>query len=162
MKRPAGFGRLAFVLLFTGCGPSDLHRPPALRLGQEACAHCRMIISDDRFASALETAEGETQKFDDLGCMILHESVGVRHETRYWVRDYGSDAWLDARDAVFIHSPRIASPMGYGFAAAPTIEHAAVPANDPASRTLRFDELWGFLTAAHTERPAATSIPRDP
>jgi copper chaperone NosL len=120
-----------------------------------------MIISDDRFATALESAEGETQKFDDLGCMILHESGGVRPTTRYWVRDYGSDAWLDARRAVFVHSGKIASPMGYGFAAAATVQDAAVPANDPANRTLRFDELSGFLTASHAKRPATASISRD-
>jgi len=118
-----------------------------------------MIISDERYASALVTEEGDTLKFDDLGCLIQHESAGVRPTTAYWVRDFRGDAWLNARDAIFVHSKSIVSPMGFGLASAPTTEAAAELAKEPDSRTLRFDELKGFLSASSSERPAPAPTP---
>lgn len=159
MRRAAG--RVWFVpwLLLAGCGPVDPNRPPNLRLGQEACANCRMIISDARFAAALITGDGETLKFDDLGCLIQHESAGFRPTVVYWVRDFKNDAWLNARDAVFVHSGSIVSPMGFGLAACPTSEAATEAAKEAGGKMLRFDELAGILAVSGSEQPASTQSP---
>ena len=74
--------------LLAGCRPVDLSRPPAVRFGEEACASCRMIISDERFAAALVTATGEILKFDDIGCLIRQEADQARPEVVYWVRNF--------------------------------------------------------------------------
>jgi copper chaperone NosL len=159
MKRLAAIAGLICALPLVGCGPVDLSRPPAIRLGEEACARCRMIISDERFAAALITPEGETLKFDDMGCMIQHESSGVGPATAYWIRDFGGNGWLNARDAVFLHSKTISSPMGFGLAAGPTAEAMGERASDTGSRMLRFNELWGSPAASRSERPATTRGP---
>ena len=91
--------------LLAGCQPVDASRPPTIRFGEEACASCRMIISDERFAAALVTAAGDALKFDDIGCLIEHEADPVRPDVACWVRDFRSREWLDARQATFVHSP---------------------------------------------------------
>ena len=130
-----------FASLFTGCRPVDTGRPPTVRFGEEACASCRMIIGDEHFAAALVTPAGDALKFDDIGCLIEHEPDEIRHGVAYWVRDAEGREWLDARQATFVHSPRVASPMGFGLAASP----AGQAAGESPGRTLRFHELPGFL-----------------
>ena len=164
MKRILGITCLVPVMLLAGCGSADPSRPPVVRLGQEACENCRMIISDERFAAALVNADGETLKFDDLGCLIQHETDGGRPTTVYWVRDFKGNGWLNARDAVFVHARSLVSPMGFGLAACTTAQAAADAAKKAGSRMLRFDELSGFLAAGSHERQASTQSPefRDP
>lgn len=123
-----------------GCQPA-VSGPPTVRFGQEACARCRMIISDDRFAAALTTEEGESAKFDDVGCMVEHEAGGFRPASAYWVRAYRTDAWLDARTAVFVQSKSITSPMGFGVAALSEPPAAGEFADGPDPRVTRFEGL---------------------
>jgi hypothetical protein len=100
-----------------------------------------MIIGDERFAAALVAPTGDALKFDDIGCLVEHEAGGLRPDVAYWVRDAVSREWLDARAARFVHSPSVASPMGFGLAA-----HRAGPsAGKPAGPTFRFPELPAFL-----------------
>jgi copper chaperone NosL len=136
---------LAASSLLGGCGKADLSRPPSLRFGEEACAFCRMIISDERFAAALTTASGDVLKFDDVGCLIKHEEKRLRPDTFYWVCNFQGKGWLNAQAAIFVHSPSIVSPMNHGLAALPDIPSAAEFTKDPASRKLRFSELPGFV-----------------
>ena len=141
--------------LIAGCRPVDVGRPPTVRFGEEACASCRMIIGDEHFAAALVTPAGEALKFDDVGCLIEHEAGRLRPDVAYWVRDAASREWLDAREARFVHSPSVASPMGFGLAAHP----ADRAAGEPNARMLRFHELPGFLAdrlrEAESDRPKA-------
>jgi copper chaperone NosL len=100
-----------------------------------------MIISDERFAAALVTSTGDALKFDDIGCLVEHEAGQLRPDVAYWVRDSQSGAWLNAREAIFVHSPSVVSPMGYGLAARPADQAADEPAAGPDRRILRFHEL---------------------
>jgi copper chaperone NosL len=143
-----------------GCQPVDTSRPPTVRFGEEACASCRMIISDERFAAALVTATGEALKFDDIGCLFHHEAGQARPEVAYWVRNVKGQGWLKARDATFLHSTGIVSPMGFGLAAVPAGEAADELAADPISRSLRFSELPGFLADPPRETPSDLSRSR--
>lgn len=55
-------------VLGAGCARGEV-RPEVLAVGQEACAFCRMTVSQPEFASQL-LVEGELPKFfDDLGCL---------------------------------------------------------------------------------------------
>ena len=145
--------------VLAGCQPTGANRPPTVRFGEEACAECRMIISDERFAAAVVTATGEAFKFDDIGCVIEHETDQIRPDVAYWVRDFRSREWLNAREATFVHSASIASPMGFGLAAM----MAGEVSDGPAGRKLRFHELPGLLADRSREpgsdRPYADRTP---
>lgn len=136
-------GRVLALLIaasaMAGCQPRSMDQPPTVRFGDEACDECRMIIGDDRFAAALVTPAGDALKFDDIGCLVEHEANRLRPEVAYWVCDSQTGRWLNARKAVFEHSSSVASPMGYGLA-------ARAAGAGLSGRTLRFEELPGFLT----------------
>jgi hypothetical protein len=119
-----------------------------------------MIISDERFAAALVTTTGEALKFDDIGCMIQQDAGHARPDVAYWVRSFQGQGWLNAREATFVHSPAIVSPMGYGLAALPTGPVADELAGGPARRALRFGELTGFLADPPRESSSDSSRPR--
>jgi copper chaperone NosL len=145
MKRLRGCAYLVSSSLLAGCGTADQSRPPNVRFGEEACAFCRMIISDERFAAAVVIKTGEALKFDDIGCLILHEASQVRPGAAYWVRSFAGHDWLNAREATFVHSTRVRSPMDHGLAALPTAQAADELSKDTSGRTLRFSELPSLL-----------------
>jgi nitrous oxide reductase accessory protein NosL len=116
-----------------------------------------MIISDERFAAARVSASGEVLKFDDLGCLLRHEAHDPRTAAAYWVHDFRGPDWLNSREAVYVASTKVASPMGYGLAAVPNAQAARDMASDSAGRTLRFGDLAGFL--AKTRGRQEYSIP---
>ena len=156
MRRWRGLAGLAASIgLLAGCQPAG-NGPPPLRFGQEACAQCRMIISDERFAAALTTEVGDTAKFDDVGCLVEHEAGGLQASTAYWVRDFKADAWLNARDASFVRSDKISSPMGFGLAAMRPPPGGGEPGGGPATRTFRLDELPGLISSGRDDSPTDT------
>jgi copper chaperone NosL len=156
MKPITGIPWLVAAGFLAGCQPVDPDRPPTVRFGEEACAACRMIISDERFAAALITGAGDTLKFDDIGCLIEHQGGRVGPDVACWVRNFNGQEWLKAPSATFLHSPSVDSPMGYGLAALPGGHQAHELATRPDSRSLKFDELSGFL-AERARQPASQS-----
>ncbi|MBI4582674.1 MAG: nitrous oxide reductase accessory protein NosL [Planctomycetes bacterium] len=140
-------GQALIALALAGCLGDGGDRPPAIRLGEEACARCRMIINEERFAAALASEGGETIKFDDLGCLILYQREHPAPVKRYWVSGYKSPKWLDARDAYFVSSRELTTPMGYGIAAAPGPQEAEALAVELRGKVLRFEELAAVVDA---------------
>lgn len=158
MRRWYGLAVLAASIgVPIGCQPNGRVSPPSLRLGQEACARCRMIISDARFAAALTTEAGDTAKFDDVGCMVEHEAGAFRATTVYWVRDFKSDAWLDAREAIFVRSKEINSPMGFGLAAMRTPPAPGEFGGTAQPTTSRLSGLSELIAPGHGGRADSKS-----
>jgi copper chaperone NosL len=125
-----------------GCGGDG---PPNVRYGQEECAHCRMIVNDDRFAAAVITASGDAHKFDEVSCVIDYLAEHTGPVKGIWVRGYRSGQWHDARQAVYAYGPKLQTPMGSGLAAVATREEADALAAEWGGKVLRFDELAEFL-----------------
>lgn len=126
--------------------PAESAGPPAIRYGHDRCEACGMIISDPRYAAAAR--QGATAyRYDDIGCLVGHSGQAlVGREATGYVHDADSHEWLDAGAAVFVRSPAIRTPMGFGLAAYPTPE-AAHRAHAGAA-VLTFDAL---LTQAARE-----------
>lgn len=145
-------GLLVACIPAAGCSTDG---PPEVRYGLEACAHCRMIVNDDRFAAALLTPAGEARKFDEICCLIdflvEHPDAG----RKVWVRGYQSGRWLEAREAFFAFGPKLQTPMGSGLAAVATKEEAEALAAEWSGKVLRFDGLSDFLL----QKQAATGVP---
>lgn len=138
---------LAWLGLVPGCSGGGADEPPAFRLGEEACAGCRMIINEQEHAAAIALATGEALKFDDLGCMILFLETDKRPIRRYWVAAHQEGGWLEASRAHYVRSPRIPTPMGYGIVAVATAEAAARLASEQGGETLRFESLSAVVQA---------------
>lgn len=112
-RRRLGLLALAIVLPFVtpGCVSSD-SGPVALG-AQEACAACRMAVSDSRLASQI-VAPGELPLFfDDPGCLAGFVKAGRTPRGGIaFVADHRTKAWVRADRAVYTRVPGLATPMG--------------------------------------------------
>ena len=89
-------------------------------LGQSraTCSHCKMAIEDDQFRARAELASGETYRYDAVECMVNQLKTGFDGEiASLTVTDYPSGDPIDAREAVYLKSPAIRSPMGANLSA---------------------------------------------
>ncbi|HEX9670647.1 MAG TPA: nitrous oxide reductase accessory protein NosL [Thermoanaerobaculia bacterium] len=98
--------------LFAGCaaGPP----PPAqLDTRNETCRHCRMAVSDRRFAAQIVAPWQEPLFFDDVGCLASHlAAAGPRAEGAVaYVADHRTGAWVPAAAAVFSRVVTLETPM---------------------------------------------------
>ena len=112
LSRRSALAVIASALLVTACTRTDAAAEPVW--GKEPCAHCRMLVSDKRYAAQVVDDTGEHRFFDDLGCMVLWMDT-PKASQRAWVREATSGAWLDARTAHYVHGAR--TPMDFGFEA---------------------------------------------
>jgi hypothetical protein len=100
--------------------------PEPVAWDRVACARCRMLVSEPRFAAQAHTHGGAVLHFDDPGCALLwtHEHAADVHEL--WLRDAGSERWLRRGEAGFVATGP--TPMGYGLGARPrSVANALLP-----------------------------------
>ncbi len=119
MKRQTIFVLLGIVLLLlVGCGQSvDTNDPPEIMYGQDVCDECGMIISEEKFAAAYWTTDGEARRFDDIGGMFASLKEKPEDVATYWVHDITTGEWIRAEDAYYVIDNDLMTPMGFGIAA---------------------------------------------
>lgn len=100
-------------------GPADV------RVGEDACAHCRMIIISLATAAQVAAPGAEPLLFDELGCLrdYLAEKP-LDPEAIVFVADHRTGEWIDAAQATFTRT-RAPTPMGSGLLA-----HASAESRD--------------------------------
>lgn len=78
------------------------------------CGYCRMVVSDQRFASELLAPYEEPRFFDDLGCLrhYLDRTGPLRPGAVVYVADHRSRAWVLAGRAVYTRVESLSAPMG--------------------------------------------------
>jgi len=100
------------LIALSGCAPDG---PAEVAWDRVACAHCRMLVSDPRFAAQLQLEDGEVLYFDDPGC-LLSARLGLDRPVRAaWFHDSAGDGWIAEPDVAFVRG--LETPMGYGLAA---------------------------------------------
>ena len=120
------------LLTLTACGGgADTTQPPEILYGQDVGDECNMIISEEKYAAAYWTAEGEARRFDDVGEMLVFMGENREPTASVWVHDVNSAAWLAADEAWFVMNSGLRTPMGTGI---------AVTADEQAARALAFDQ----------------------
>lgn len=102
------------MLLALACQADQ--KPQAIE-AHDACASCRMAISQPQYAAEVLDKDGNAYKFDDIGCMLRYLKEHTLPQRRLYVMDYVNRQWLEAERAVFVRSNAIASPMAGGLAA---------------------------------------------
>jgi len=129
---------LALLAVLAAACASGPPRPAELDTRNEACAFCRMKVSDQRFASQL-VAPGELPLFfDDLGCLAGHlKERGAPAGATAFVADHRTSEWVRADRASYTRVPGLATPMG-----SHVIAHA-----DAASRDRDPDARGGTAVA---------------
>ena len=128
--------------------------PPEIAWGEQECSHCRMILSDPRFAAAA-SGPGGVLVFDDVGCLLAARRSGVASGPA-WVADRGSGDWLPATEAWFaVDSPEV-TPMGSGTLAYAGRSEAEAAVRD-GGRVARWNELAGLDGPAASETESTTT-----
>lgn len=108
----------ALALMLSSCADG----PREITIGAEECAHCRMIVSEERFAAQLRTEHGRTHVFDSIECMaefIQEDGTTDTASVRgLWVTDFTQpENWVSAPEAHYLRSPELRSPMGINLSA---------------------------------------------
>jgi copper chaperone NosL len=84
---------------------------------EDRCVACGMHILDTRYASEVILSNGEVLKFDDIGEMFLYlrsKKVAPEDVRALYVQDFRSRQWLSAKEAIYVVSREIQTPMGTG------------------------------------------------
>jgi copper chaperone NosL len=139
----------AWVALLAACGGAESYdEPPEIIYGQDVCSNCNMIISEENYASAYWTAEGEARRFDDMGEMLAYIQSSPEERASTWVHDVNTAAWLRAEDAWIVMNAGLMTPMGTGIVAVANEEDARALAFDQeGAMVLTFAELMDKLEA---------------
>lgn len=113
-------------------------QPAGLQAG-DACAFCRMMVSDPRFAAQVVSPGEEPLFFDDIGCLANRlRNVQRAAGAAVYVADHRTRDWIPASEAVYTRVDSLATPMGSHL-----IAHA-----DAASRDQDPDARGGVTVAA--------------
>ena len=122
---------LLAALLLAGSCSSGGPEPAPLDTANEACRHCRMMVSDGRFAAQLVAPGEEPMFFDDVGCLrdFLAGHPDERAGFTAYVADHRTRAWVLRGQAVYTRVESLATPMdSHLIAHADAASRAADPA----------------------------------
>lgn len=115
------------MLLITSCSPAE---PEPIRINADHCEHCKMMISDLRFAAELITDKNRIYKFDDVVCMMEYISSDKKVYSHILISDYDVPNELCKTTSVyFVKSASLKSPMGGNIAAFKNEKQASIYAN---------------------------------
>jgi copper chaperone NosL len=153
MRRAIGRGRpalaralaCAVVLAAEACGGTG---PRPVVLGEDSCSHCRMEVSDARFATEAVTRTGRVNVFDSIDCLANYvRGAEPGSLATVWVTDFDRPGtFVDAARAGFLVGSSVQGPMGSTLAfASPTAARAA------QARFGGTPKDWGALLDATTE-----------
>ncbi len=115
MKRNAGLlVIMAVMLLLAACG-GEKYKAQAINEETDVCAICKMAVKDDQFATQIVTKDGQSLKFDDIGCLNTWKTEnGTETIGAAFVRDYNSQQWLRYEKAYYAYDASYQTPMAYG------------------------------------------------
>jgi copper chaperone NosL len=113
VRNAIGTLAVAVAAVLAACSRAN-PEPAPLDTRNEACAHCRMVVSDARFAAQIVAPGEEPRFFDDLGCLrdwLRGRGAPPRGAAAY-VADHRTREWVLAPAAVYARVPGLSTPMG--------------------------------------------------
>lgn len=117
MKTPRSLATLLLLALtlsfFTACSGKLTPKDPLW--DRETCAHCRMTISERRYAAQILGPGSSLRYYDDLGCALRDRHEKGLQGGQLWVRPHGGEQWAEASQSRY--QSGLHTPMGFGFGA---------------------------------------------
>lgn len=114
---------LVIVMTFYSCKIE----PQAIDYGKDQCSFCVMNIVDKTHASQYVTKKGKQFKFDAIECMVNDINAKQNEDNLAFilVADYKNPGvMINAKEATYLISKEIKSPMGAYLSALSTKENA--------------------------------------
>jgi len=136
-RSQSGWGLcLIAAVLIAGClGCESPSGPVDIRWGAETCDHCRMLITDPRFAGQYRLNDGTVRKFDDIVCLVRSYRREADRVVGAWVMDE-TGRWTPVQEAWYVRSDRWQGPMG-----GPWRAFRTPPGSDGPDRPVRWADL---------------------
>ena len=133
---------LLFVLCLLLCGACSLDPKPIV-YGEDQCHACKMMIADPRFGSELVTTKGKIYTYDAIECLVpAYLESGANTFAHVLVSDYENPGNLiDARQAAFLISEMVPSPMGRYLSAYRSVQDLRAQILTKDDRRLSWSEL---------------------
>jgi copper chaperone NosL len=134
----------ALPLAVAACGDGTL-APVTVDTRNDACAHCRMTVSDLRFAAQVVAPGEEPRVFDDLGCLRAYLAATPQPGSGSvaFVASYGTKAWVRAGDALYLQRETLETPMGSGIVAFEDVAGRDAEAAARGGRRMTAGEVFG-------------------
>ena len=112
LSREYSMAMILSLVPLLGCGASEIK--PVDIFPEDMCAHCRMAVSDQRFAAEIISDAREPFKFDDIGCMedFQKENSNLKIAARFF-KDYETKNWIVPERATIVETS-VFTPMGSG------------------------------------------------
>jgi copper chaperone NosL len=96
-------------------------KPEPLDYGKDGCSNCKMTLMDKKFGAEIVTNKGKIYKFDDVNCMLKVYNSGAMLHTEIkeiLIVDFSRpEKLIDAKNALYVKSEAIKSPMASNIAA---------------------------------------------
>lgn len=129
-----------FSLLLISCSKNI----EPINYGDDACAFCTMNIVDKTHAAQVVTDKGRNYKFDSSECMIQY--LGRENNESEMLHILSADylnpgLMIDAREATFIISENIPSPMGAFLSAVKDKEEAVKLQNESGGTLYNWENV---------------------
>lgn len=128
------------LLWLAGCS----QEPATINYGTDECVHCKMIITDSRFASELVTSKGKAYKFDSIECLAAFQQQegSDMKDAVLWVSDFAApDKWVKVSEAIFVQSEVVQSPMGGALLAFATKREAELHLKEKPGKILSWAQV---------------------
>jgi len=152
MTQARAFSVLLLAATLIACRASAA-APVAIDPAHDACAECRMLISDVHLGAQIVAPGEEPRLFDDIACLRAYlKGHTSSPDAAAFVVDHLSGAWVPAGAAVYTQSSARVTAMGSGIL---THADAASRDRDPAAangRTLPLSDVFP-LAATPGEEP---------
>ena len=106
--------RFIFVVIALVLTVSCTIGPKPIDYGTDGCHYCSMTIVDRQHAAEIVTKKGKVFKFDAVECMMNHlKDIDISTVGIFLVNDFQTPGELiDAKEATFLISKDIPSPLG--------------------------------------------------
>lgn len=128
------------LAIITACS----QEPAEMHYASDECAHCKMMITDEQFASQIVTEKGKAYKFDAIECMAAYHQNNSDElkGAKLYVSNYDKPGeWINAREAQFVRSEVVNSPMGESLLAFPSTKEAKEHISERPGALLQWDEV---------------------
>jgi copper chaperone NosL len=116
----------ALALILYSCACAQKLPEPVDPAPSDACASCRMAVSDVHFAAEVVAPGEEPRFFDDVGCLAKWLNTATLPDGALaFVADHRDGHWTLAGAAVYTRALHLSTPMGSGI-----IAHASAASRD--------------------------------
>lgn len=142
----------AAMLLLAACGQKS-YEPLAINEETDICVICNMQVKDDAFATQIVTKDGQSLKFDDIGCMNEWKTRnGTGSIGMDYVRDYNDKEWIEYAKAAYVYDSSLRTPMAYGVISfKDTASAEAFVAEQGVGEVLTAEQLGGHAWTQNTD-----------